>query len=85
MELNQTTFPQIDLSVLHNISGSERMVVLDMLEEDVEYTVRVRALTGAGSGPYSPAESTVTFEDRELFGPMVILLLHSYTFGLSFI
>ncbi len=40
------------------------------LEEGVSYTVRVRAETAEGSGPYSEAVLQRTFEDCKSFNPI---------------
>lgn len=46
-----------------NISGSDLSVVLDMLEENVNYSISIRAYTSAGGGPLSLVIYAVTSED----------------------
>lgn len=65
IELNQTTFPELNTSELRQTSGAQLMLRLTDLEEFVEYTVRVRAYTSVGAGPFSPNVSNTTFTDRE--------------------
>ncbi len=74
VEVNQTTFLQIAVSALYSISGADRKLIVSALEENVEYTVRVRAVTGGGNGPYSPGASNTTSQDGENF-----LRIHLFT------
>ena len=66
VEFNQSTFNEISTSNLTTTNGSQLMVELDGLEEFVNYSVRVRAYTSVGSGPFSAAVMTRTLEDGEL-------------------
>ena len=65
IELNQTTFPQLNTSELRQTTGAQLMLLLTDLEEFVEYTMRVRAYTSVGAGPFSPNVSNATFTDRK--------------------
>ena len=66
VEFNQSTFSEIPTSNLTTINGSVLMVELDGLEEYVDYSVRVRAYTSVGPGPFSVAVVNRTLEDGEL-------------------
>ena len=66
IELNQSTFTEVAASELQSTSGAKLMLLLTGLQEFVEYTVRVRAYTSAGNGPFSPSASNTTLTDREL-------------------
>jgi len=65
VEFNQSIFHEIPTSNLTTISGSQLMVELQGLEEYVEYSIRVRAYTSMGSGPFSVAVMNRTLEDGE--------------------
>ena len=65
VEFNQNTFSEISLSNLTTTNGLQLMVELEGLEEFVEYTVRVRAYTSVGPGPFSVAVMNRTLEDSE--------------------
>ena len=65
VEFNQSTFSEISTSNLTTTNGSQLMVELEGLEEYVEYTVRVRAFTSVGPGPFSVAMVSRTLEDGE--------------------
>jgi len=63
VEFNQSTFSDISTSNLTTTNGSQLNVELEGLEEYVEYSVRVRAYTRVGSGPFSVAVTNGTLED----------------------
>ena len=65
VEFNQSTFNEISTSNLTTTNGSQLMVELEGLEEYVEYSVRVRAYTSVGPGPFSVAVMNRTLEDGE--------------------
>ena len=65
VEFNQSTFNVISTSNLITTNGPQLMVELEGLEEYVEYTVRVRAYTSVGPGPFSVAVMNRTLEDGE--------------------
>jgi len=65
VELNQSTFNEISTSNLTTTNGPQLMVELEGLEEYVEYSVRVRAYTSVGPGPFSVAVMNRTLEDGE--------------------
>ena len=62
-EVEFSTFTEIFTSNLTTTNGSQLMVELEGLEEYVEYSVRVRAYTSVGPGPFSLAVVTRTLED----------------------
>ena len=63
VEFNQSTFNQISTGDLTTTNASQLMVELEGLEEYVEYSVRVRAYTSVGPGPFSVAVINTTLED----------------------
>ena len=65
VEFNHSTFNEISTSNLTTTNGSQLMVELEGLEEYVEYSVRVRAYTSVGPGPFSVAMVSRTLEDGE--------------------
>ena len=78
VELSQTTFPELCSPELRNTSGDELMLALTGLQEYVEYTMRVRAYTSAGLGPFSPPVSNMTLTDGEWYTILCCLTLHTY-------
>ena len=65
VEFNQSTFNEISTSNLTTTNGLQQMVELEGLEEYVEYSVRVRAYTSVGPGPFSVAVVNRSLEDGE--------------------
>jgi len=65
VEFNQSTFNEISTSNLTTTNGPQLLVELEGLEEYVEYTVRVRAFTSVGPGPFSATVVNRTLEDGE--------------------
>ena len=65
VEFNQSTFNEISTSNLTTTNGPQLMVELEGLEQYVEYTIRVRASTSVGPGPFSVAVMNRTLEDGE--------------------
>ena len=65
VEFSQSTFNEISTSNLTTTNGSQLMVELEGLEENMEYSVRVRAYTSVGPGPFSAAVVSRTPEDGE--------------------
>jgi len=63
VEFNQSTFNEISNSNLTTTNGSQLIVELEGLEEYIEYSVRVRAFTSVGPGPFSVAVMNRTLED----------------------
>ena len=49
------------------------MVYLTGLEENVEYSIRVRAYTSVGAGPYSDLVNVTTNEDCKNYYKNVLL------------
>jgi len=66
VKFNQSTFNEISTSNFTTTNGSQLMVELEGLEEYVNYSVRVRAYTIVGPGPFSVAVVNTTQEDCEL-------------------
>ena len=60
IELIQTKFTE-----LRQTNGSQLSLALTNLEEFVEYTIRIRAYTSVGFGPFSPNVSNETFMDSK--------------------
>ena len=65
VEVNQSTFNEIPSTTLNTTNGSVLAVELGGLEEYVEYSIRVRAYTSVGPGPFSVAIASRTLEDGE--------------------
>ena len=66
VEVNQTTLSELlDSELRQTSNGSQLMLFLTDLQEFVEYTMRVRAYTSVGPGPFSPSFSSRTFTDSE--------------------
>ena len=65
VEVNQSTFDEVPSTRLTTTNGSVLMVELGGLEEYVEYTIRVRAYTSEGPGPFSVARVNRTLEEGE--------------------
>ena len=65
VEFSQSTFNETSTSNLTTTNGPQLMVELEGLEEYVEYSVRVRAYTSVGPGPFSVAVMNRTLEDGE--------------------
>jgi len=63
VEFNQSTFNEISTSNLTTTNGSQLMVELEGLEEYIETSVRVRAYTSVGPGPFSVPVMNRTLED----------------------
>ena len=61
----QSTFDEIPSTRLTTTNGSVLMVELGGLEEYVEYSIRVRAYTSEGPGPFSIVRVNRTLEDGE--------------------
>ena len=61
VEYNQTTFTSVAMSQLKSSTDLHvLMTTLSGLEENTEYTVRIRAYTSPGPGPFSNATTSVT-------------------------
>ena len=65
VKVNQSTFDEIPSTRLTTTNGSVLMVELGGLEEYVEYSIRVRAYTSEGPGPFSVAWVDRTLEEGE--------------------
>lgn len=64
IEYNQSAFELEDISKVI-VSAPIMTITLGNLHEYTEYTIRVRAFTVAGSGPYSSDIVATTFQDSE--------------------
>ena len=60
---NQSTFLQLFPPMTMRVSADGDSVTLTGLEEYVVYSIRVRAYTSIGAGPYSPLHNIRTLED----------------------
>lgn len=65
VESNQTEFNEVSTFSTHTVPGDTLHIMLVNLEEYVIYTIRVRAYTEVGSGPYSETREETTLEDGE--------------------
>ena len=63
VEYNQSTFSGVTMYNTTTVDSSTFMVDLTGLEEYVEYSIRVRAYTSVGAGPYSDVMIERTQED----------------------
>ena len=63
VEYNQSTFSGATMYSTTTVDSSTLTVVLTGLEEYVEYSIRVRAYTSVGAGPYSDVVIERTQED----------------------
>ena len=63
--VNQSTFSEIPSTRLNTTNGTVLAVELGGLEEYVEYSIRVRAYTTVGPGPFSVAIFSMTPENGE--------------------
>ena len=61
VEYTQSTFVSVPMT--QTITVASTMAALTGLEEFVEYSIRVRAYTSVGPGPYSDAVMETTDED----------------------
>ena len=66
VEYNQTTFSGATMYDTTTVNSSTLMVDLTGLEEYVEYSIRVRAYTSVGAGPYSDVVMERTQQDGML-------------------
>ena len=65
VQFNQSALSEISQMNSTETVAPNMMLLLENLEEFVEYSVAVRAYTGIGAGPFSPAVNNQTFEDGE--------------------
>ena len=63
VEYNQTTFSEISVYNTTTVDSTTLMVDLTGLEEYVVYSIRVRAYTSVGAGPYSDVVMERTQQD----------------------
>ena len=67
VEYNQSTFSGATMYNTTTVNSSTLMVNLTGLEEYVEYSIRVRAYTSVGAGPYSDFVKEMTQQDGMVF------------------
>ena len=67
VEYNQTTFSEVSMYNITTVNSTTLMVDLTGLEEYVLYSIRVRAYTSVGAGPYSDVVMERTQEDCTYF------------------
>ena len=63
VEYNQTTFNEVSMYNTTTVNSTILMVDLTGLEEYVVYSIRVRAYTSVGAGPYSDVVMERTQQD----------------------
>ena len=63
VEYNQTTFSEIAMYNITTVNSTTIMLDLTGLEEYVVYSIRVRAYTSVGAGPYSDVVMERTQQD----------------------
>ena len=63
VEYRQSTLSGATMSGTTTVNSSTLMVNLTGLEEYVEYSIRVRAYTSVGAGPYSDVVMETTQQD----------------------
>ena len=56
-------FSEVSMYNTTTVNSTTLMVDLTGLEEDVEYSIRVRAYTSVGAGPYSNVVVETTLDD----------------------
>ena len=66
VEYNQTTFSEVSMYNTTTVNSTTLIVDLTGLEEYVVYSIRVRAYTSVGAGPYSGVVMERTQEDGML-------------------
>lgn len=88
VEINQTMFTDVSRSEMRETSGPElMMLLLDNLEEFVNYSLRVRAQNSEGAGPFSPAVFSTTDQDGKGFVCAILthqLCIHYHAHRASF-
>ena len=86
VEYNQSTFSGATMYSTTTVDSSTLTVDLTGLEEYVEYSIRVRAYTSVGAGPYSDVVNVITSEDGKRHNlPMVSLSTPSLHFFMQFL
>ena len=67
VEYNQTTFSEVSMYNTTTVNSTTLMVDLTGLKEDVLYSIRVRAYTSVGAGPYSGVVMERTQEECKYY------------------
>ena len=65
VQFNQSALSEISQVNFMETEATNLMLLLQNLQEFVEYSIAVRAYTSIGAGPFSPAVNNQTFEDGE--------------------
>ena len=65
VEYNQTAFSEVASSLLESVDAPTLMKTLNNLHEYTEYSIRVRAYTVKGPGPYSNTTLATTLQDSK--------------------
>ena len=65
VQYRQSTFESIPLTQSVNVSAPTLTLNLTGLEEDVNYSIRIRAFTAVGPGPYTIDINSTTSQDGE--------------------
>ena len=65
VQFNQSALSEISQVNFTETEAPNLMLLLQNLQEFVEYSIAVRAYTSIGAGPFSPAVNNQTFEDGE--------------------
>ena len=67
VEYNQTAFSEVASSLLESVDAPTLMKTLNSLHEYTEYSIRVRAYTVKGPGPYSNTTLATTMQDSKYY------------------
>ena len=73
---SQVIFTEIPSNLSTATGGPQRGIVLHNLEEDVEYSIAVRARTIVGAGPYSPPAGAQTLQAGTIILFAIIPIIH---------
>ena len=73
---SQVTFTEIPSNLSTATGGPQRSIVLQNLEEDVEYSIAVRARTIVGAGPYSTPTIAQTLQAGTTILFAIIPIIH---------
>ena len=65
VEYNQTAFSEVASSLLESVDAPTLMRTLNSLHEYTQYSIRVRAYTVKGPGPYSNTTLATTLQDSK--------------------
>ena len=74
VEYSQTTFSEVSMYNTTTVDSTTLMVDLTGLEEYVVYSIRVRAYTRVGAGPYSDVVNVTTSENSKKYWKQIITI-----------